>query len=80
MASKRARKKQAARMAKIAQAAPLATVDRQYAAARQTRMTGDWRPIHSGVHELLRSSRPVSQRAWARARRGPRLTARPPVR
>ena len=59
MASKRARKKQAARMAKIAQAAPLATVDRQYAAARQTRMTGDWRPINSGVNELLRSSRPV---------------------
>lgn len=33
--------------------------DRQYAAAKSDRLTGDWRPINSGINELLKSSRPA---------------------
>lgn len=33
--------------------------DRQYAAAKSDRLTGEWRPINSGINELLKSSRPA---------------------
>lgn len=35
------------------------TIDRQYAAAQTDRLTGDWRPINSGINDLLKSSRPT---------------------
>lgn len=42
-----------------AQSAPQPGIERQYAAAQTDRLTGDWRPVNSGINDLLKSSRPT---------------------